>query len=67
MFVHGWPGSFLEGTKLIAPLTEGTPAFDVVIPSLPSFGFSGGIDKAGFSVEQHAEILHKLMLPPRLR
>lgn len=63
MFVHGWPGSFLEGTKLIAPLTAGTPpAFDIVIPSLPNFGFSGGIPKAGFSVDQHAEVLHKLML-----
>jgi pimeloyl-ACP methyl ester carboxylesterase len=62
MFVHGWPGSFLEGTKIIAPLTEGTPAFDIVIPSLPNFGFSGGIKKPGFSVDQHAEVLHKLML-----
>ncbi|KAI0440577.1 microsomal epoxide hydrolase [Xylaria telfairii] len=62
MFVHGWPGSFLEGTKLIAPLTEGTPAFDIVIPSLPNFGFSAGIPRAGFSVDQHAEVLHKLML-----
>ncbi|RWA03866.1 hypothetical protein EKO27_g11239 [Xylaria grammica] len=62
IFVHGWPGSFLEGTKMIAPLTEGTPAFDIVIPSLPNFGFSGGISKPGFSVDQHAEVLHKLML-----
>ncbi|RYC58937.1 hypothetical protein CHU98_g7267 [Xylaria longipes] len=55
------PGSFLEGTKVIAPLAEGTPAFDIVIPSLPNFGFSDGISKLGFSVDQQAEVLHKLM------
>ncbi|KAI1503161.1 microsomal epoxide hydrolase [Biscogniauxia marginata] len=74
LFVHGWPGSFYEGIKLIEPLTnpsrgEGedddkgdVPAFHVVIPSLPNFGFSEGTKKRGFSVDQHAEILHQLML-----
>ncbi|KAI8953052.1 microsomal epoxide hydrolase [Xylaria longipes] len=57
------PGSFLEGTKVIAPLAEGTPAFDIVIPSLPNFGFSDGISKLGFSVDQQAEVLHKLIFP----
>jgi pimeloyl-ACP methyl ester carboxylesterase len=65
IFVHGWPGSFLEGTKIIKPLTEGTnehPAFHAVVPSLPNSGFSDGVKKRGFSIAQHAEAMHKLML-----
>jgi pimeloyl-ACP methyl ester carboxylesterase len=45
---HGWPGSIIEQLKIIAPLTNPTAhggkaedAFDVVIPSLPGYGFSG--------------------------
>ncbi len=45
---HGWPGSILEQLKIIEPLTNPTAhggsaadAFDVVIPSLPGFGYSG--------------------------
>jgi pimeloyl-ACP methyl ester carboxylesterase len=45
---HGWPGSIIEQLKIIDPLTNptahgGTPsdAFDIVIPSLPGYGFSG--------------------------
>lgn len=45
---HGWPGSIIEQLKIIAPLTDPTAhggtaaqAFDVVIPSLPGYGFSG--------------------------
>jgi pimeloyl-ACP methyl ester carboxylesterase len=45
---HGWPGSIIEQTKIIDPLTNPTAhgasasdAFDVVIPSLPGYGFSG--------------------------
>lgn len=44
LFVHGWPGSFLEVTKLL-PLLKGgggRPAFNVVAPSLPNYGFSEG-------------------------
>ena len=44
---HGWPGSVLEQVKLIEPLTDPTAhggkaedAFDVVIPSMPGYGFS---------------------------
>ena len=47
-YVHGWPGSFFEGTKLIPELPnppEGQPAFDVVVPSLVGFGFSEGVNK----------------------
>jgi pimeloyl-ACP methyl ester carboxylesterase len=45
---HGWPGSIIEQMKIIGPLTNPTAhggdasdAFDVVIPSLPGYGFSG--------------------------
>jgi pimeloyl-ACP methyl ester carboxylesterase len=45
---HGWPGSIIEQMKIIDPLTNPTAhggkasdAFDVVIPSMPGFGFSG--------------------------
>jgi pimeloyl-ACP methyl ester carboxylesterase len=48
IITHGWPGSIIEQLKIIEPLTDptahgGTPgdAFDVVIPSLPGYGFSG--------------------------
>jgi len=45
---HGWPGSIVEQMKIIGPLTDPTAyggraedAFDVVIPSMPGYGFSG--------------------------
>src|SRR3954471_15166765 len=48
ILTHGWPGSILEQIKLIGPLTDPTAfggraedAFDVVIPSIPGYGFSG--------------------------
>lgn len=60
------PGSFLEVTKLL-PLLSGTrdgkdPAFHIVAPSLPNFGFSSGVKKRGFGPKQYAETCHKLML-----
>lgn len=48
LFVHGWPGSFIEVIKLMPLLVEGgsdSPAFHVVAPSLPNFGFSDEITK----------------------
>ena len=48
IITHGWPGSPIEQLKIIGPLTDpvayggkAEDAFDVVIPSLPGFGFSG--------------------------
>ena len=48
IITHGWPGSILEQIKLVGPLTDPTAfggraedAFDVVIPSIPGYGFSG--------------------------
>ncbi|KAK5633098.1 hypothetical protein RRF57_008812 [Xylaria bambusicola] len=66
LFVHGWPGSFLEATKILGPLSEPSdasqPAFHVVAPSLPGYGFSQASRKPGFSADQHGEVFHKLML-----
>lgn len=59
LFCHGWPGSFLEVSKLLPLLKE---KFHVVAPSLPNFGFSSGVTKAGFTLSHYAETLNKLML-----
>ncbi|RYN95084.1 hypothetical protein AA0120_g3820 [Alternaria tenuissima] len=65
LFSHGWPGSFLEVTKLLPLLEngekEGKPAFHIVAPSLPNFGFSQKILKPGFALSQYAETCHRLM------
>ena len=65
---HGWPGSVFEQIKLIGPLTNptafgGTPedAFDVVIPSLPGYGFSARPKEAGWGSERIGRALDLLM------
>jgi pimeloyl-ACP methyl ester carboxylesterase len=54
------PGSFLEVEKLLQPLTNpddpNQPAFHVVAPSLPNFGFSDAPRKKGFMQAQYAEV-----------
>jgi pimeloyl-ACP methyl ester carboxylesterase len=66
LFCHGWPGSFLEVTKLLPILEagekEGKPAFHIVAPSLPNFAFSERVRKPGFALSQYAETCHRLML-----
>ncbi|KAH7196527.1 Alpha/Beta hydrolase protein [Fusarium flagelliforme] len=64
LFLHGWPGSFLEVIKILPLLTEpvnGKQAFHVVAPSLPGYGFSQYSKKSGFGLEQHAACFAKLM------
>ena len=66
LFVHGWPGSFLEATKILHPLSHPPagsdhPAFHVVAPSLPNYGFSSGPKQKGFALAQYAEVCHNLM------
>jgi pimeloyl-ACP methyl ester carboxylesterase len=65
---HGWPGSILEQTKIIGPLTDPTAhgggasdAFDVVIPSLPGYGFSGKPTEAGWDPQRIAKAWVVLM------
>lgn len=68
IITHGWPGSVFEQIKLIAPLTNPTSfggraedAFDVVIPSLPGFGFSGKPTEAGWGLERIGKAWDVLM------
>ena len=68
IITHGWPGSVFEQIKLIGPLTDPTryggkaeDAFDVVIPSLPGFGFSGRPTEAGWGLERIAHAWDVLM------
>src|SRR5215468_2888515 len=65
---HGWPGSIIEQLKIIEPLTNPTQhggsvsdAFDVVIPSLPGYGFSGKPAAAGWGPERIARAWAVLM------
>jgi pimeloyl-ACP methyl ester carboxylesterase len=65
---HGWPGSVLEQIKLIGPLTDPTAhsgkaedAFDVVIPSMPGYGFSGKPTGTGWGPERMARAWAELM------
>lgn len=68
VITHGWPGSVLEQIKLIGPLTDPTAyggkaedAFDVVIPSMPGYGFSGKPTSTGWGPERMAQAWAELM------
>jgi pimeloyl-ACP methyl ester carboxylesterase len=65
---HGWPGSIIEQMKIIEPLTNPTAhggtaadAFDLVIPSLPGYGFSGKPAAAGWNPPRVAKAWAILM------
>lgn len=60
LFIHGWPGSFAEVTKVLPMLNKN--GFHVVAPSLPGYGFSQCPDQPGFKNNHDAEALHQLML-----
>jgi len=65
LFVHGWPGSFIEARKIIPLLVETSsehPSFHVVALSLPGYAFSEAPKKKGFALTQYAEVGNKLML-----
>jgi hypothetical protein len=59
-YLFAGPGSFLEAVKILRPLTHPDdprqPAFHVVAPSLPNFGFSEGVKRKGFMQAQYAEV-----------
>jgi epoxide hydrolase len=65
LLIHGWPGSILEFLALIEPLTHPkdshSPAFHVIIPSLPGFGFSGPTTTRGWGPQRMAKALVVLM------
>ncbi|PRP85397.1 epoxide hydrolase [Planoprotostelium fungivorum] len=63
LFSHGWPGTFLECTKLLHYLNEEENglSFDVICPSLPGYGFSSPPTQKGFDVPKIASLFVKLM------
>jgi len=68
IMTHGWPGSVLELLKTVAPLTEPTAhggraedAFDLVLPSMPGYGFSGQPTDAGWGPDRIARTWAALM------
>ncbi|OPG06972.1 epoxide hydrolase [Streptomyces sp. GKU 895] len=68
ILTHGWPGSILDFLKLIGPLTDpvsfggdAADAFDVVVPSLPGFGFSQKPTQTGWTVSRIASAWAELM------
>ncbi len=65
---HGWPGSIIEQLKIIDPLTNPTAhgasasdAFDIVVPSLPGYGFSGKPTVTGWDIPHIARSWVTLM------
>jgi pimeloyl-ACP methyl ester carboxylesterase len=71
IMTHGWPGSVIELLGVVGPLTDPTAhggrpedAFDLVLPSLPGYGFSGQPAEAGWDpgriARAWAELMHRL-------
>jgi pimeloyl-ACP methyl ester carboxylesterase len=68
VITHGWPGSVIELLGVVGPLTDPTAhggaaedAFDLVVPSLPGYGFSGQPTEAGWNVGRVARAWAALM------
>ena len=62
IITHGWPGSFLEMNKLIIPLTTDPElSFDLIIPSIPGFGFSQKINVPGCNLWFIGDLWSKLI------
>ena len=68
IITHGWPGSIVEFTKIIGPLTDpvahggkAEDAFHVVCPSMPGYGCSDRPKEPGFDARKIAAVNAKLM------
>jgi pimeloyl-ACP methyl ester carboxylesterase len=68
IMTHGWPGSVVELLEAVGPLTDPTAwggraedAFDLVLPSLPGYGFSGEPTELGWNVGRVAQAWAELM------
>jgi len=68
ILIHGWPGSVVEMLNVVGPLTDPTAhggsaedAFDVVIPSIPGYGFSGKPTTTGWGPDRVASASLELM------
>jgi pimeloyl-ACP methyl ester carboxylesterase len=65
---HGWPGSVIELLEVVGPLTDptahggaATDAFDLVVPSLPGYGFSAQPTSVGWDPGRTAHAWAELM------
>ncbi|KIJ29048.1 hypothetical protein M422DRAFT_269573 [Sphaerobolus stellatus SS14] len=65
LFVHGWPGNFLEVSKILEPLINPSdaksPSFHVVAPSLPGYVFSEASKYPGIGLNATSDIFDRLM------
>lgn len=64
LITHGWPGSVVEALDVIDALIDppaGQPAFHLVIPSLPGYGFSGKPSEPGWNLTRIADAWAELM------
>jgi pimeloyl-ACP methyl ester carboxylesterase len=64
LITHGWPGSVAEYLDILPGLVDppaGEPAFHVVLPSLPGYGFSGRPRETGWGIERIADAWASLM------
>lgn len=64
LMMNGWPSNFVELARIIEPLTAppaGEPAFHVVIPSLPGYGFSSAPTTRGWGVTRMARAMAALL------
>jgi pimeloyl-ACP methyl ester carboxylesterase len=68
IMTHGWPGSVFELLKTVGPLTDPTAhggraedAFDLVLPSMPGYGFSGKPTETGWGPDRIAQTWAELM------
>src|SRR5437870_1254669 len=68
IITHGWPGSVIELLEVVGPLTDpvaqggrAEDAFDLVLPSLPGYGFSGEPTEVGWNVGRVAQAWAELM------
>jgi pimeloyl-ACP methyl ester carboxylesterase len=68
VITHGWPGSVVELLEVVGPLTDPTAyggqaadAFDVVVPSMPGYGFSGQPTEVGWDAGRIASAWAELM------
>ena len=64
VLTHGWPGSVVEFIEVIEPLTNppaDEPAFDLVVPSLPGYGWSGKPARTGWGLDTIARAWARLM------
>lgn len=68
LLIHGWPGSVIEFIDVIGPLSDpdahgapGAPAFHVVCPSIPGYGFSGPTHARGWDIRRISSAMDTVM------